>query len=62
MFLSDERLTRVGFNFTRPEDTSMIGITQQRLDQYRRMFVDLDLRGGIGADWWVGREAKDTTG
>ena len=60
MFLSDKGLTRVDFDFTRPEDPSAVGIAQQRLDEYRRIFIDLNLTSGIGADWQAGKEVKDT--
>jgi hypothetical protein len=60
MFLSDEGLTRVDFDFTRPNNAQSVGITDQRLNQYRRMFRNLNLAGGVGADWQAGKEVKET--
>jgi hypothetical protein len=47
MFLSDKRLGRVAYNFTRPENPSEIGISQQRLQEYRELFDELNLSAGI---------------
>jgi hypothetical protein len=47
MFLIDKRLGRVAYNFTRPENPGEIGITQERLKEYRDLFDELDLSAGI---------------
>jgi hypothetical protein len=43
MFLADKGLGRVAYDFTRPEQPETIGISQDRLQQYRKVFRRLDL-------------------
>lgn len=50
MFLADEGLSRVADDFTRPENPEVMGITPARLDEYRRLFHQLNLKAGIEGD------------
>ena len=47
MFLADKALGRVAYDFTRPENPQSIGISQERLKEYRGLFDKLDLSAGI---------------
>lgn len=47
MFLADKGLGRVAYSFTRPADPQTIGISAERLQQYRTMFSRLGLSEGI---------------
>jgi hypothetical protein len=47
MFLADKGLGRVAYDFTRPERPETIGVSQDRLQQYRKLFSRLDLSEGI---------------
>ena len=47
MFLADKGLGRVAYDFTRPANPQDIGISQQRLAEYRALFDRLDLSAGI---------------
>jgi hypothetical protein len=47
MFLTDEPLVRVDFDWTDPKDPQIIGVTQERLDVYRRLFRKVGLSRGI---------------
>lgn len=47
MAIEDQELNRVAYNFTRPEDPELIGITQERLNEYRLLFHKLNLEAGI---------------
>jgi hypothetical protein len=44
-------LLRVGENWTRPEDPASIGISEERLGQYRSLFGGLGLESGVGNYW-----------
>ena len=50
MFQNDMELglTRVGAGFTRPADVTSIGITEERIAEYYRLFKILSLPDGIG--------------
>src|SRR5206468_3281445 len=37
MFTTDKGLGRVGSDFTRPENPGLVGITAQRVQEYRRL-------------------------
>ena len=47
MAQEDPELYRVAYDFTRPENPETIGVTQERLDEYRRLFDALNLEAGI---------------
>ena len=47
MFRADRSLGRVAYDFTRPANPQDIGISQQRLAEYRALFDQLDLSAGI---------------
>jgi hypothetical protein len=47
MFLSDKGLGRVAYDFTRPGDPQTVGVTTDRLKEYRRRFDKLELSAGI---------------
>lgn len=47
MFLTDDALISVAFDWTDPKEPQTIGITQERLDAYRRLFRKLGLPKGI---------------
>ena len=47
MFLTDKGLGRVAYSFTRPENLNEIGISEQRLREYRDLFDELSLSAGI---------------
>ena len=47
MFLADKKLGRVAYDFTRPANPAEIGISGQRLKEYRKLFDRLDLSAGI---------------
>jgi hypothetical protein len=47
MFLADKGLGRVAYDFTRPEHPENIGISSDRLQQYRKLFSRLGLSEGI---------------
>jgi hypothetical protein len=47
VFLADGKLGRVAYDFTRPANPAEIGISQQRLEEYRKLFDRLDLSAGI---------------
>lgn len=49
MFLADRGLTRVAYDFTRPNNPETIGVTKDRIKQYRSLFSKLDLSAGIDA-------------
>jgi hypothetical protein len=57
MALEDQELSRVAYDFTRPENPETIGVTQERLNEYRRLFDELNLEAGIdnGRDsiWFI---------
>jgi hypothetical protein len=55
MFQSDKKLGRVAYDFTRPEKPGEIGITEERIKEYRRFFDELKLTAGI-----EGYEPKDS--
>jgi hypothetical protein len=46
-FLADKGLGRVAYDFTRPENPQTIGISPDRLQQYRKLFGRLGLSEGI---------------
>ena len=54
MFLEDKKLGRVAYDFTRPANPSEIGISNQRIQEYRKLFDELNLTAGI-----EGYEEKD---
>ena len=47
MFLSDRGLGRVAYDFTRPANPAEIGISRERVEDYRRRFDELGLSAGI---------------
>jgi hypothetical protein len=47
MFQTDKDLGRVAYDFTRPAEPEKLGITQERLKQYRALFTELKLSAGI---------------
>lgn len=47
----EKGLRRVGDNWTRPEDPTSIGITKERLDEYRSLFRTLGLENGLSNSW-----------
>ncbi len=47
MFQADKGLGRVAPDFTRPANTTEIGVTKERIDEYRRLFSALGLSSGI---------------
>jgi hypothetical protein len=47
MCLEDEGLVRVAYGWTQPEDPSSIGITQERLKEYRALFKEVGLESGV---------------
>lgn len=55
MYLSDKGLGRVAHDFTRPANPAEIGITPERIAEYRQRFHKLSLRAGI-----EGYDEKDT--
>jgi hypothetical protein len=48
MFLADKKLFRVSYYATYPENPSEIGVSQQRIQEYRELLHKLDLREGMG--------------
>ena len=54
MFQADKKLERVAYSFTRPDNPVEIGITRERIQQYRDLFDNLKLTAGI-----EGLEPKD---
>lgn len=55
MFIADKGLGRVAKDFTRPANPAEIGVTPERLAEYRKLFTTLGLRSGI-----EGYDPKDT--
>lgn len=47
MFLADKGLGRVAYSFTRPERPESIGVSPDRLGEYRKLFGRLGLSEGI---------------
>jgi hypothetical protein len=47
MFLADKQMSRVSYRFTRPENPSEVGVSEQRLQEYRDLFSKLDLSDGM---------------
>jgi hypothetical protein len=47
MFLADKKMSRVSYHFTRPENPSEVGVSEQRLQEYRDLFAKLDLSDGM---------------
>jgi hypothetical protein len=47
MFLADKGLGRVAYDFTRPEDPASVGVSPERLAEYRKLFDQLGLSAGI---------------
>jgi hypothetical protein len=47
MLLADKRLEYVDYNSTRPENPQSIGVTQDRLREYRALLKRLELSHGI---------------
>lgn len=47
MFREDKGLGRVAPDFTRPANTNEVGVTKERIDEYRRLFRTLGLSAGI---------------
>ena len=47
MFQEDKALGRVAPDFTRPKNAQTIGVTGQRLDAYRDLFDNLEIKSGI---------------
>lgn len=47
MFVADKELGRVAYNFTRPANPAEIGISEQRLQEYKQLFDKLGLTAGI---------------
>jgi hypothetical protein len=57
MAQEDQELYRVAYDSTRPENPEAIGLTQERLTEYRGLFDELNLEAGIekGGDnvWFI---------
>lgn len=49
MITSDSKLERVDDTWTRPSDPSVIGVSPQRIAEYRKIFLDIDTPRGIEA-------------
>jgi hypothetical protein len=49
MVLDDKRLTRVDEDWTAPEDPTTIGVTAERIAEYRALFKKLGLARGFSA-------------
>lgn len=47
MFFADKGLGRVAYDFTRPEDLRTVGVSSERLSEYKKLFRKLDLSAGI---------------
>jgi len=47
LFMADRNLTRVAFDFTRPENAQSAGVSRDRLNEYRNLFNKLGLKNGI---------------
>lgn len=47
MFLEDKGLGRVAYDFTRPERPEEVGVTRERLADYRKLFGNLGLTAGV---------------
>jgi len=47
---ADKRLTRVGDNWTQPDDPLSAGVGQSRIDQYRKLFGVAGVMGGFESD------------
>jgi len=47
MFLADRELGRVAPDFTRPDDPRTVGVSLERLGEYRKLFNTLGLSNGI---------------
>jgi len=47
MFLADKELGRVAPDFTRPDDPRTVGVSPERLGEYRSLFKTLGLSNGI---------------
>lgn len=50
MTQADKGLTRVGDNWTTPDDPLSIGVTPSRINQYRKLFSVVGTKIGLGAD------------
>lgn len=49
MILEDKGLTRVDVDWTQPNDPTTIGVTPERIAEYRRLFTQLGLARGFSA-------------
>lgn len=49
MIASDSKLERVDDNWTSPKNPSTIGVSSERVAEYRRLFLDIDTPRGIEA-------------
>src|SRR4029077_10414909 len=47
MFVADKQLGRVAYDFTRTEKPGDIGVSEERLREYRALFGELGLSAGI---------------
>lgn len=47
MYQVDKGLGRVAPGFTRPANPAEVGVTKERIDEYRRLFIVLGLSAGI---------------
>ena len=47
MFLADEGLGRVAYDFTRPQNHEEVGVSRERLNAYREWFDELGLSAGV---------------
>jgi hypothetical protein len=47
MFRSDDGLNRVARDFTRPDNTAVIGVTSARLAKYRQLLQKAGVKSGI---------------
>lgn len=49
MVLEDKMLSRVDENYTEPSDAQAVGISQERIAEYRRLFRELGIARGFSA-------------
>src|SRR5262249_17027737 len=49
MILQDRELTRVGEDWTEPRDPKTIGISNERIAEYRKLFIVLGIKSGFSA-------------
>src|ERR687886_466493 len=47
MFRADKGLGRVAYDFTRPENPRDVGVSRERLREYRDLFGELGLSAGV---------------